>query len=162
MLDFDIQRCTRKCFVTGKDFLPGEAFYSVLVADGANVVRYDYSVASWPGPPEGNLGFWKSQMPELNAKRVQLAPSEVMLNYFAELESRPDKEDERYVLALLLVRRRLLREERTETDPLGRETLVLYSSKTEAEYRTPIVTPSPERASEIQEQIGRLLFVGQG
>ena len=199
MLDFDVQRFTRHCHATGRELTPGEPFYSVLVAQGAQVVRRDYAADAWPGLPEtprpsgtGSLeirpesqtpshsleptesperlessqtsespekviAWWKSLVPGASSKKMQLAPSEVMLQYFQELEGRPDKEDERYVLALLLTRRRILRQERVEQDPLGRELVVLYCARSETEYRTPVVMPSPERAVAIQEELGRLL-----
>jgi hypothetical protein len=158
MLDFDIQRFTRHCHSTGRELSPGEAFYSVLVSEGAQVVRHDYAADAWPGPPEKALGWWKSQVPETHTKKMQLAPSEVMLQYFQELEGRPDKEDERYVLALLMIRRRVVRQERTEQDPMGRDVEVLYCPRNETEYRVPVVMPSPERAAAIQEELGRLLY----
>jgi hypothetical protein len=158
VLDFEIGRFTRHCHASGRELATGEAFYSVLVREGAGVVRRDFAAASWQGPPENSLGWWKSHVPHLHAKKVNLAPSEVMLQYFQELEGRPDKEDERYVLALLMIRRRILRQERTEPDALGREVAVLYCSRNEVEYRTPVVMPSPERVATIQDELGRLLY----
>jgi hypothetical protein len=163
MLDFEVQRFTRHCHASGRELAPGEAFYSVLIAEGAGVTRRDYAADAWPGPPEEWLeppqkavAWWKSEAPG-GTKKLQLAPSEVMLQYFQELEGRPDKEDERYVLALLMIRRRIVRQERTEHDPLGREVAVLYCPRTESEYRTPVVVPPPERVAAIQEELGRLL-----
>ena len=45
--------------------------------------------------------------------RPHWAPNDVMLNYFERLLEDPTAEDARYVLALLLVRRRMLRVEGT-------------------------------------------------
>jgi hypothetical protein len=158
VFDFEIARFTRHCHASGRELAPGETFYSVLVAEGAEVVRQDYAADAWTGPPEKAVGWWKSQVPQPHARKANLAPSEVMLQYFQELEGRPDKEDERYVLSLLMVRRRVLRQERTEQDELGREVAVLYSPRTETEYRTPIVVPTPERAAQIQDELVRLLY----
>lgn len=129
-----------------------------MVAEGAEVKRRDYAADAWQGPPEQALGWWKSQVPHPHAKKANLAPSEVMLEYFQELEGRPDKEDERYVLALLMIRRRVLRQERTEQDEAGREIAVLYCPRNEAEYRLPVVVPDAERAAAIQEELVRLLY----
>jgi len=158
MFDFEIARFTRHCHATGRELAPGETFYSVLVTEGAEVVRQDFAAAAWQGPPEKAIGWWKSQVPHLHNKKLNLAPSEVMLQYFQELEGRPDKEDERYVLALLMIRRRVVRQERTEQDPMGREIAVLYCSRNETEYRTPVVVPDVRRAAEIQEELGKLLY----
>ncbi len=158
MFEFDIQRCTRRCAKTEREFRPGETFYSVLVAEGAEVVRYDYSQEAWDEPPENTVGWWKSQMPEPNAKKVNWAPNDVMLHYFVELENDPTKADVRYVLALLMVRRRIVRLEETETDEAGNEQLVLYCPKNETDYRVAVLDPSPERAAEIQDELSKLLY----
>lgn len=129
----------------------------MLVEEGANVVRRDYSAAAWQGPPEHHLGWWKTTLVDPQAGRLLWAPHDVMLNYFERLADDPAAEDVRYVLSLLLVRKRLLRVEAQEQDGAGREVVVLYCSRNEAHYRVPVVLPSVERAAEIQERLADLL-----
>ena len=158
MIDFEVQRCTRQCAKTERELRPGEVFYSVLLTEGSEVVRRDYAAEAWEGAPENALGWWKSQMPESNANRLHWAPNDVMLHFFIELEGQQDKLDERFVLALLLVRRRIVRLEDSETDTDGREVMVLYCPRNEKEYKVPVVSPTQERIQEIQEKLARLLF----
>jgi hypothetical protein len=159
MLDFEVQRCTRRCAATDRELAAGEAFYSVLVAEGGQVRRHDYSAAAWPGPPEGALGWWQSQMPDKNAHKLHWAPNDVMLHYFEQLESRPEKADVRYVLTLLLIRRRVLRLEQTERGPEGEE-LVVLCPRNEADYRVKVAHPAEQRIAEIQRELATLLFGG--
>ena len=84
-MQYEIQRCTRHCFVSGRELAPGEAFYSVLVAEGAQLHRYDYAADAWKGPPTDAVGWWKSQVPDRNANRRHWAPNDVMLRFFDEL-----------------------------------------------------------------------------
>lgn len=162
MLDFEIQRCTRKCFATERDLRPGEAFHSVLVQQGAEVVRRDYSEEAWTGPPEGALGSWKSHMPGAGNKKLHWAPNDVMLHYFEQLAETPEKADVRYVLALLMIRRRVVRQEAVETDEQGREVVVLFCPKNEQEYRAVVVMPPAERVQEIQNELAQLLYADGG
>jgi hypothetical protein len=157
MLDYEIQRCSRRCQATGRELKNGETCFSVLVAEGAGVVRRDYSVEGWPGAPHDAIGWWKSTVVDPSAGRPHWAPSEVMLGYFERLADDPSAEDARHLLALLLVRRRVLRLEGREKDAAGREVLVLHCSRNEAEYRVPEVLPTPERAAAIQQQLAELL-----
>jgi hypothetical protein len=158
MLDFEIQRCTRRCAKTARELQPGETFYSVLVAEGADVVRRDYCQEAWEGPPDGALGWWKSQVPEPSARKANWAPNDVLLDYFQRLDGQAGKDDVRYVLALLMVRRRIVRLEETETDDAGGETLVLFCPRDEMEHRVPVVMPDEQRAREIQEELSKLLY----
>ncbi len=157
MIDYDIQRCSRRCAASDRERKDGETCYSVLIAEGADVVRRDYSAEAWPGPPENAIGWWKSTVVDPNAGRMSWAPSDVMLHYFERLGDDPAGEDARYVLALLLVRRRVLRVEGSETDDRGRPVSVLYCGRNEAQYHVAEVVPTPERAAAIQQQLADLL-----
>ena len=157
MLDFDIQRCSRRCSVTDRELKNGETCYSALVPQGGEVARLDFSAEAWPGPPENAIGWWQSTVVDPNAGRPHWAPNDVMLNYFERLLEDPAAEDARYVLALLLVRRRIARVERTEHDAAGREQLVIYCPRNEREYSVSEAMPSDERAQQIQQQLAELL-----
>lgn len=161
MLDFEIQRCTRRCAKTDKELQPGESFYSVLVAEGKDVVRRDYSVAAWDGAPDEAIGFWKSRIPEPNSKKVNWAPNDVMLNYFVSTENDPEKRDIRFVLALLLLRRRIFRLEESEAETGSQEVMTLHCPRNDTEYRVDVISPGSERAREIQNEVAQILFGGE-
>jgi len=163
MIDFEIQRCTRHCAATARPLEPGEEFYSVLVSEGGNIIRLDYGLDAWQGPPEGAIGCWRSQIPRLDQHKLHWAPNDVMLHLFEQYESDPSQADTRYVLALLLVRRRVMRLEETEHEGTRSEVLVLYCPRNENTYRVRAVLPDDQRADEIQQELGRLLFAkGEG
>ena len=165
-LDFEIQRSTRRCAATDRPLEPGEVCYSVLEVQGAEIVRKDYSASAWTAPPAEAFGWWKSRVPEPNAKKIKLAPNDVLLELFDQLAERPENEDMRYVLALLLVRRRVLRLDGPAlpaTEPLsagGVEVMSVFCPLREAMYEVPVVIPSDERIEEIQQQLGELLVSG--
>ena len=158
LIDFDLQKCTRKCAVTGRELEPGDVFYSELVPDGASVVRHDYSEAEWVGESENAIGSWKSQIPDPKQKKISWAPNDVLLDYFVELEGKHQDPDVLYVLTLLLIRRRLMRLEAMELDEIGDDMLVVYCPRKECEYRVSVVTPGPERITQIQDNLAQLLF----
>lgn len=157
-MEYEVERCTRHCAASGRELQEDEEFYSVLMAEKRDVRRHDYAAEAWTGPPEKALAWWKSRMPTRGAKKGQLAPNEVLLQVFAQLEDVPDKADLRYVLALLLVRRRVLREEELEHDPSGGAVLILYSPREEHTYRAAVAMPDEGRAEQIQAELGQLLF----
>ncbi len=160
-MDDEVQRCTRHCATTGRELQPGEAFFTTLVAEGATLARHDYSCEAWTGPPDGVLGWWKSRMPEATTKKAQLAPNDVILQLFDQLAEQPDKADMRYVLGLLLVRRRVARQEDSDIDDEGREWMVMYCPRREATLKTLVSMPSDARAAEIQDELARLLYAGE-
>jgi hypothetical protein len=165
-LDFEIQRSTRRCAATDRPLEPGELCYTVLQVQGADVVRKDFAASAWTGPPAEAFGWWKARVPEPHTKKIKLAPNEVLLQLFDELAERPESEDMRYVLALLLVRRRVLRLDGPGIDDekpsrVGDvQMLTVYCPVREMSYDVVEVMPSDERIDEIQQQLGELLVSG--
>jgi len=157
-MDYEVERSTRHCHLTGRQLEPGETFYSTLITQDAQVLRHDYAPEAWQGPPEGVLGWWKSQVPRRDAPRVHLAPNDVMLELLEQLEHDASKQDLRYVLSLLLIRRRVMRLEEVRHDERGREVTVLYCPRRDATYRVLTATPDEVRTAELQTELSRLLF----
>jgi hypothetical protein len=133
-------------------------FYSVLVAEGANLVRHDYSPEAWQGAPEKAVGWWKSHLPAREGPPLHWAPNDVMLDLLEQLADDPSRADMRYVLALLLVRRRVCRLEDNRREEGEQETLVLFCPRREQEYRVQVATPNDVRTQEIQNELAQLLF----
>jgi len=156
-MDYEVQNFTRRCTATGREFTAGEWYYSVLVSEGAELKRSDYSVDAWKGPPAGAIGYWKSQVPGKTNRGKYWAPNDVILHFFDELAEQPDKQDMRYVLALLLIRRRVFRLEDEKRDEQGSEVLTVYCPRRDATYTVPAVPPKQARIDEIQQQLMSLL-----
>ena len=156
-MEYEVQRCTRHCCQSGRELAPGETCYSALISEGADLLRQDYAADAWQGPPDGAVGWWKGQIPDPKTNKMHWAPNDVMLQFFDELAERPDRQDMRYVLSLLMVRRRVMRLEETRRDEQGGEVMVLYCPRRETSYEVSVVTPDQPRIDEIQQELARLL-----
>jgi hypothetical protein len=170
LLDFEVQRSTRRCAATERPLAPGETCYSVLEVHGADVVRKDYCQEAWTTPSESAFGWWKMRIPEPTAKKVKLAPNEVLLELFDEMADRHEQQDLRYVLTLLLIRRRVLRldipadelaiESSRSIGQTTAERMFLYCPKRDATYEVAVAMPEPARIDEIQQRLSDLLVAG--
>src|SRR6516162_3467790 len=111
MIDYQIQPNTRRCFLTGRELQPGEKLYSVLLEEGGQFVRHDYSAEVWQGPPEGAFSFWVGKVPAPDQNKRPRIDDEMLLECFIRLEgqSDPSRVNFRYVVALLLMRRKRLK-----------------------------------------------------
>lgn len=168
LLDFEVQRCSRHCAATDRELQPGDICYSVLEVSGADVVRKDYSTEGWQGAPDRAFGWWKSRVPEPTARKIKLAPNDVLLELFEQLADRLDQSDLRYVLTLLLVRRRVLRVDVAAGDrgkpgsgapsENNAEIMTVYCPKRDATYNVTVDMPHGERIDEIQQQLSQLLI----
>ena len=160
MTHFEVHRCSRQCAISGRELKPGEVIYSTITAEGADFVRRDYSAEVWSEPPAGIVGWWKSQIPSPQTKRAHWAPNDLMLDILEQLETQPERMDVRYVLSLLLVRRRVLRHEESLIDAAGTEINLMFCPRRETTYQVATVMPHAERAEEIQRELSTLLFSG--
>ena len=55
MTEYQIQPNTRRCAITGREFRPGETYFTALVEADGQFVRQDYSGEAWTGPPARRL-----------------------------------------------------------------------------------------------------------
>ncbi|TWT83230.1 hypothetical protein CA13_46950 [Planctomycetes bacterium CA13] len=115
--EYRVSRCTRHCHSLNRPLAEGEWFYSVVLESDDDFLRQDFSAESWQGPPEGTVGWWKSRMPRADEKKLVLAPTEVLIDLLRQMEAFTEKAKTRYLLALMLMRKRLVRPcEKTKDD----------------------------------------------
>lgn len=115
MTEFDVARAGGRCFVTGREILPGEVFYSALLEGPQGFERRDYSADAWTGPPDGSLCHFKTRLPLKEAQKKTFVDTEALVAFFERLAGTEDplRCRFRFVLALMLLRKRVLKYERT-------------------------------------------------
>ncbi|BBO32116.1 hypothetical protein [Lacipirellula parvula] len=159
-VDFEVTNCSRQCAASGRTLAPGETYFSTLQVDGGKTVRADYSAAEWRGAPESAIAWWKAAMPAGDANKPKLAPHDVLINLFADLAERPEEADFRYVLGLLLIRRRLLKLEETQRDAFG-ELMILDCPRRNEQFELRATTPDPMQTEQLQQRMIELLYGGE-
>ena len=137
---YNIQRPTGRCVMTDKPLEPGDRYIAALVeaeavpsgedpkeaeaaSDGEQAAdsglrRVDISLEAWEQGqrPEWVFSFWQSTVPMPNEKKKQFVDDAVLMNLLVRLEDtdQPQRLAFRFVLALILMRKKLLRYEGTE------------------------------------------------
>jgi hypothetical protein len=118
---------TRKCAATERELATGDRYVAALVQhpDGDVFERLDYAEEAWgggarPARPLILLGFWRGVVQEPGAKKRMLIDDQSLLELFeqsGETDEAPNPDGEkdrlafRFVLALILMRKRLLTQE---------------------------------------------------
>ena len=158
MLDYQIQPNTRRCSATGRELQPGEKVYSVLLDEGGKFVRKDYSEEAWQGPPPGAFSFWVGRVTTNDKKRRPPIDDEVLLDCFGRLEGQqePERVKFRYVLALLLMRRRRLKFEETQKED-SQEVLCLRCNQTGTRHQVVNPNLSEEEMASVQLDVFQAL-----
>ena len=130
MTSYQIQGPARQCAATNRELRAGEKFFSVLLDEAGKFVRKDYAADAWPGPPVGSVAYWSGRIPEGGRPVKPTINDELLLDCFEHLTdtTEPARLNFRYVVALLLMRRKRLKFEDARKQA-GRETLILRDAK---------------------------------
>jgi hypothetical protein len=155
---FPIQTHTRICASTGRSLEPGEKYFSALFDEAGQFVRKDYAADAWPGSPENAIAFWAGRVPELNQKRRLTFDDELLMECFARLadDIDPDRIRFRYVLALLLLRRKRLKFEDVRRDG-EQEFMQLKCPKTASAFEVRDPRMSEADMETVQDEVFKLL-----
>ncbi len=157
-LEIEFSACSRICSATERHLQPGDVYFSILQLEAGELQRQDFCADAWRGPTEECVGWWRSRIPAKGDSQPIMAPIDVMLNLLEALEQMPAEVEFRYLLGLLLLRRKSLRREDTTRDDNGREVLILHCPRREKDYELIVAEPSPEQAVKLQQQMFDLLY----
>jgi hypothetical protein len=157
-MDYQIQPNSRRCAVTGRQMQPGERYYTALLEVNHQFVRQDYSQESWQGPPAGAFSFWTGLVQTGTEKTKPRFDDDLLEECFQRLEGQaePSRVNFRYVVALLLMRRKRFRFE-TSMVEAGMEKMTLRCLRTNQKHE--VVNPrlSDNDMAQVQEEVFNVL-----
>src|SRR6185437_13644796 len=108
---YDVARPLGKCHVTGEPIAVGEKFMAALRETPLGFERVDVSMSAWPAfDQNGIVGFWQATMPAQEQKKKLFVDDEVLCDLFERLKdtTEPPKLNFRFVLGLILMRKKML------------------------------------------------------
>jgi hypothetical protein len=158
MTEYQIQPNARRCSASGRELRPGERYFSVLTEEAGKFVRRDYAADAWQGPPAQAFSFWAGKIATPDGKRRPPIDDELLLDCFSRLEgqSEPGRVKFRYVVGLLLMRRRRLRLEGASRED-GSEVLELRCPRTGTRYRMTNPALTDEETAAVQDEVFQAL-----
>ena len=118
MEQWQIARSSGVCAGTGKKLEPGDEYYAAIIDKGTSFERVDYSCQYWQEHEPKVYSFWKTHIPLPNQKKKMFVDDGILINFFERLadEKEQIKINFRFVLALILMRKRLLKYEDSQRD----------------------------------------------
>jgi hypothetical protein len=160
-MDYQIEANTRRCAASGRELLPGEKFYSVLIEANGKLIRQDYAHDAWQGPPDSAFSFWSGRVGTQDEGSRPRIDDDLLLDCFERLQGsvEPDRLNFRYVVALLLMRRKRLKFEEARAEG-GQEILCLRCVRTKTGYEVANPRLSEEEMSRVQDEVFHVLGWG--
>src|SRR5688572_23943652 len=123
----DVPKPGGRCAASGRTIEPGEKFIAAVRETPVGLERLDVSAEHWNNfDRAGLLAFWQTTMPASEQKKKKFVDDEVLCTLFERLAdtAEPVKINFRFVLGLLLMRKRLIIYEDTRHED-GRDVWVV-------------------------------------
>jgi hypothetical protein len=138
------------CAASGRALQVGERYYAVLHDHNGKFVRTDYSLTAWTEPPANAIAYWTGKVPPADRPNKPIIDDELLMECLNRLAESSDLNQIRfrYVVALLLMRRK-----RLKYDDAGADFLTLRDSKSGEKKR--IVDPrmTEQEITDVQEEV---------
>jgi hypothetical protein len=164
MDQWDIARSSGVCAATGRTLVEGEEHYAVLFEQGEGFQRQDYALDGWTGPPSGAFCYFRTRVPVRERKKRLLVDDEVLVNFFTRLgeeDAAESRQNFRFVLALILMRKRILKYEDTIRAPEGELwQMRLVREQSIHKVRNPHL--SEEQIAQVSQELGAILHGDAG
>lgn len=155
--DWNIKSRGQTCSATNREFVEGELFYTLLFAEGDGFRREDLSEEAWSARNENiqPFSFWKSKYePPVPPppEALKKDDAEGLLRQLVA-DQQPGYANARYILALMLERKRVVRPVESQD-----ENLMVYEHISTGEVFT-IVNPhlGLEQIPAVQKEVSALL-----
>ena len=150
------------CEDCAKPFEVGDSFVSVLAFQETGLARREVCVSCFEKAETQAFAFWRSRVLAPDAKKRRPLDLNFLVEFFNRLLTgggEPDQVEVGYIVALLLVRKKVLEQLRTETDDDEREFMIVrFKSKEEElpEHRIFVPDLTPERMEIIRDDLARI------
>jgi hypothetical protein len=156
--DWPIKARADVCAMTDRPFVEGEQFYTLLFREGNGFRREDLSEEAWTSRNENirPFSFWKSRYeapPATPAETLPKENAEELLRRFLAEKQQPNA---CYVLAVMLERKRVLKQIKTEETENGR-VLIYEHAKSGDVFIVPDVQLRLDELEALQSEVAHLL-----
>jgi len=158
MDEWEINRPLGQCCGSGKKIKYGEEYFGALVETEQGLQRRDFCVDYWEREKPSVFCFWKTRLPHPDQKKQIFVDDQMLMAFFERLaeETEQEKVNFRFVLALVLMRKRRLKYDSSRTHD-GKEIwcLRIVSDKQTVEVVNPHL--DEVQIKQLSSQIGEIL-----
>ena len=161
MSDWEIARSAGECFGTGVQIEHGQEYFAALVEREDGLVRRDFCSDYWERQKPDVFCYWKTKLPESGKKKELFVDEEMLISFFERLaeETESEKVNFRFVLALILMRKRRLKYDSTKIEG-GNEIWRLRVVGGDRDF-VEVLNPQldEEEIADLSSQVGEILQV---
>jgi hypothetical protein len=163
MTEWDIQSRGNACTVCQRPFADKEAYHTLLSIDASGYQRRDLCGGCYASAPrDGVLSYWQGEYkvpPPPPPEPIQKETAETLLRKLVE-STDPAHAATRYILAVMLERKRILKHRDTVREENGAELLVYEHARSGESFTIPDPHLRLDELTQVQEEVAALLHPG--
>jgi hypothetical protein len=160
MTEWDIQPRAQACTGCQQPFADKQAYHTLLTFGAGGYQRRDLCPACYPAAVrEGATSYWQGEYkspPPPAPEAIQKDTAESLLRKLCESND-PTQAPARYILAVMLERKRILRHRDTVAGEDGKELLVYEHAQTGESFTVPDPHLRLDQLQAVQQQVADLL-----
>ncbi len=158
MDEWEIDKPLGRCSGMGRKFEPGEEYIGALVETEEDLQRQDFCLDYWGENKPSVYCHWKTKMPHPEQKKRLFVDEEMLMAFFERLENETEQEkiNFRFVLAMILMRKRRLKYDSTKIES---DNEIWHLRITGEKEFTDVVNPhiDEEQIEELSSQLSQIL-----
>jgi hypothetical protein len=161
MSEWEVDKPLGQCYGTGRKIEPGEEYFGALVEIEEGLQRQDFCADYWESEKPNTFCYWKSKFPRPDEKKQLFVDDNMLMAFFDRLENETGQEkvNFRFVLALILMRKRLLKYDTTRDEKDKEIWRLRIVGDKSTDNRVEVINPhlDEEQVSQLSSQIGQIL-----
>ena len=161
MDEWEIEKPLGHCRGSGKKIEFGEEYFAALVETDQGFQRRDFCAEYWQDEKPEVFCYWKTKLPHPDQKKKIFVDDEMLMAFFDRLEQETEQEkiNFRFVLALILMRKRRLKYDSSKTEDNKEiwRLRIVGSDKQFVEVRNPNL--DEEQIQQLSSQLSQILQV---
>ncbi len=160
MDEWEINRPLGQCCATERQIEPGEEYFAALIETEQGLERRDFCAEYWQGNSPQVYCYWKTKFPDPKQKKQLFVDDDMLMAFFERLEqeSEQGKNNFRFVIMLVLMRKRRLKYDST----ISRDDVEIWKLRVVgADEYVEVINPhlDEEQIEQLSSQIGEILQV---
>ena len=158
MSEWEVDKPLGQCYGTGRKIEYGEEYFGALVEIDEGLQRRDFCADYWESQKPDAFCYWKSKLPDPGQKKQLFIDDQMLMAFFERLEKETEQEriNFRFVLGLILMRKRILKYDATRIeDDQEIWRLRIVGDKQTVEVINPQL--DEEQIEQLSSQIGEIL-----
>jgi len=158
MNEWEIDKPLGQCYGTSKKIEYGEEYFAALVETDQGLQRRDFCADYWQEKKPDVFCYWKTRLPRPDEKRQKFIDDDMLMAFFERLgkENEQEKINFRFVLALILMRKRHLKYDSSRVE----DSKEIWRLKVAGEKEfVEVINPNldDEQIEKLTSQIGEIL-----